>query len=82
MKPRSDHKAPFMYRFGGSITLPAGVSPASACKGAVAVTVRHGHKKVMSRRLKVNGKCKFSGKRELQGSQAARQGQALVLVPV
>jgi hypothetical protein len=75
VRPRSDHKAPFKYRFGGSITLPAGVSPASACKGAVAVTVKRGHKKVMSRRLKVNGKCKFAGKVSFKAAKLHGNGK-------
>ena len=75
VRPHSDHTAPFKYRFGGSITLPAGVSPVSACKGAVAVTVRHGHKKVMSRRLKVNRKCKFSGKASFKAAKLHGKGK-------
>jgi hypothetical protein len=75
VKPRSDHTAPFKYRLGGSIALPAGVSPASACKGTVAVTVRHGHKKVTSRRLKVNRKCKFSGKVSFKAAKLHGKGK-------
>jgi hypothetical protein len=75
VKPHSDHKAPFKYRFGGSITLPAGVSAMSACTGAVAVTVRHGHKKVMGRRLKVNRKCRFSGKVSFRAAKLHGKGK-------
>jgi hypothetical protein len=51
------------------------VNKASACTGAVAVTVRHGHKKVTSRRLKVNGKCKFAGKVSFKAAKLHGKGK-------
>jgi hypothetical protein len=59
--PRADHSAPYVYKLGGSIVLPAHVSKKSGCAGSVSVTVKLGKHKVAGRRLRVNRRCKFSG---------------------
>jgi hypothetical protein len=60
--PRRDRHVPYVYRISGRLLTPSGVSGIKACKGNVSLVVRHGKHKVLSRRLKVNGRCRYSGK--------------------
>jgi hypothetical protein len=75
VKPHADTKVPFKYRFNGSIVRPAGVAASAACRGTVSVTVKHGQHKLISRRAKVNGKCKFSGKVTFRGKKLHGNGK-------
>ncbi|MGH2867212.1 MAG: hypothetical protein ACRDNK_06530 [Solirubrobacteraceae bacterium] len=60
--PRHDRHAPYVYRISGRLLIPSGVSGSKACKGHVSLVVRKGKHKVLSRRLKVNGRCRYGGK--------------------
>jgi hypothetical protein len=45
------------YRVGGRLQLPAGVPPQRGCTGTVALTMRHGKRRVTSARAKVRPSC-------------------------
>jgi hypothetical protein len=60
--PTRDRKAPFRFKTTGSITLPAGVSTALGCKGAVGVIFKAGSKTISSRTAHLSKTCKFSRK--------------------
>jgi Ca2+-binding RTX toxin-like protein len=60
--PTRDRKAPFTFKTTGTITLPAGVTAALGCKGAVGVIFKAGAKTISSRTAHLSKTCKFSRK--------------------
>jgi hypothetical protein len=59
-KPGHDHSLPFRFRFFGAVQLPGKVGK-TACRGKVTLKVRHGHRTLATRHLKVDHKhCTFS----------------------
>jgi hypothetical protein len=59
-KPRHDSGLPFKFRFFGAVQLPRKVGK-TACRGSVTLKVRHGHRTVATKHLKVHhSDCSFS----------------------
>jgi hypothetical protein len=56
-KPVRDRRAPYRFTFSGRLTPPAGVPPADACRGSVAVQIKRGRKTISTRRRGVRKDC-------------------------
>jgi hypothetical protein len=75
VSPHADHKAPYRYKASGSISRPKGISAKSGCAGSVRVTVKHGRRTLVSRKLKVSKKCRFSRKVSFKHKQLKGHGK-------
>jgi len=73
--PRRDRQAPYVYRISGRLLTPSGVSASKACQGYVALVVRNGKHKVLSRRLKVNRRCRYSSQASFSAGKLPGQGK-------
>lgn len=73
--PRRDGHAPYVYRISGRLLIPSGVSGSTACKGYVSLVVRHAKHKVLGHRLKVNRRCRYSGKASFSAGKLQGNGK-------
>ncbi len=57
--PRRDRRVPFRFTTSGRLTLPAGVTPALGCKGAVTVQIKSRANTISTRRARVGADCRY-----------------------
>ena len=60
VSPSRDRKFPYRFTTRGTLSLPAGMSPAQGCKGTVAVQIKRGKKTISTRRVDVKPNCTYS----------------------
>jgi hypothetical protein len=59
-RPRVDRRRPYRFRAKGRLRLPAGVAPARACTGTVAVAVKRGRRTLKKKRARLSRSCRYS----------------------
>ena len=58
--PARDRKFPYRFTTRGTLSLPAGMSPAQGCKGVITVQIKRGKKTISTRRVDVKPNCTYS----------------------
>ena len=66
---RTDRKPPFVYKLHGTLPLPAGITAAQGCSGTVKLTVRRGHRTVLTKTATLTPACAWSARLRLTKHQ-------------
>lgn len=81
VRPHRDRRAPYAFRFSGRLSLPAGVTAPTACKGNVSVQIKRGTKTISTRHPFVRSDCTWvSNVRFANRSRMGRTGRLKVSV--
>ena len=79
VSPGRDRRAPYSFRTRGRLSLPTGLSPATACKGGrVSIQIKRGTKTVSTRRVALRSSCTFSSTVTFSRSRRNARGRLKV----
>ena len=78
--PHRDRSAPFAFTVTGRLTLPAGLSRATGCRGAVQVTASAHGGRIANARATIGHRCGYRVKVRLSGRRVGVSGRPRLTV--